>query len=41
MMRVVKAKLGPYTIFQIVGTVHQLHHHLLTTEPAQRGRAAS
>jgi hypothetical protein len=41
MMRVMKAKLGPYTIFQIVETVWLLRRHLMTTVPSQRGRAAS
>jgi hypothetical protein len=40
MMRAVKANLGLSTIFEIVGTVHRLHHHLATTQPSQRGRAA-
>jgi len=41
MMRALKATLGPKTIFEIVMIVHELHHYLLTTEPSQRGRAAS
>ena len=40
MMRALKANRGPSTIFEITGAAHQLHHHLLTTEPSQRGRAA-
>ena len=40
MMRALKANLGPSTIIEITGTVHLLHHHLLTTQPSQRGRAA-
>lgn len=41
MMWAVKANPGISTIFGIVGTVHLLHHHLSTTEPSRRGRAAS
>jgi hypothetical protein len=41
MMKVMKAKLGPYTIFQIVQTVWLLRQHLLTTEPSHRGRSSS
>jgi hypothetical protein len=41
MMKVIKATLGPKTIFEIVNSVHQLHHYLSITEPSQRGRAAS
>jgi hypothetical protein len=41
MMRAVKANSGLSTIFGIVGITHLLHHHLSTTEPSRRGRAAS
>jgi len=41
MMKVVKATLGPKTIFEIVNSVHQLHHYLSIIEPSQRGRAAN
>ena len=41
MMNVIKATLGPKTIFEIVNSVHQLHHYLSITEPSQRGRAAN
>jgi hypothetical protein len=41
MMRVMKANLGPYTIFQMVQTVWLLRQHLLTSEPSQRGRSSS
>jgi hypothetical protein len=40
MMQAVKANASS-TILEIVGIVHHLHHHLSTTEPSRRGRAAS
>jgi hypothetical protein len=41
MMGVIKANLGPHTIFQIVNSAWLLHGHLSQTEPSQRGRAAT
>jgi hypothetical protein len=38
-MRAIKADRGLNTLFEIVGSAHLLHWHLLNTKPSQRGRA--
>ena len=40
-MLYMKAAIASYTILELTTPAHLLEHHLATSEPIQRGRAAT